>query len=178
MKKIAFLVTDGFEDIEAKVPYDRLKELGYKTVIVGTAEDREITGKRGKVKYKTELSIESVGKEDFDAIVIPGGYSPDRLRLNKEVVDFVREFYTTNKPIAVICHGPQLLITARVLSGHQVTGWESIAVDIENAGADYLDNSVVIDRNIISSRKPKDIPQFIDAIISEIDKSEKEELTA
>jgi len=178
MKKIAFLVTDGFEDIEVKVPYSRLKELGYKTVIVGTTEGREITGKRGKVTYRTELSIESIKKEDFDAIVIPGGYSPDKLRMNKEVVDFVREFYKTNKPIAAICHGPQLLITARVLNGHQLTGWESIAVDIENAGGDYLNNSVVIDRNIISSRKPHDIPQFIDAIISELDKGEKEELSA
>lgn len=178
MKKIAFLVTDGFEDIEVKVPYDRLKTLGYKTVIVGTTEGREITGKRGKVRYRTELSIESVTSEDFDAIIIPGGYSPDKLRVNSQVVDFVREFYSTNKPIAAICHGPQLLITARVLNGHQVTGWESIAVDIENAGGDYVDDSVVIDRNIISSRKPKDIPQFIDAIISEIDRGNKEELSA
>lgn len=178
MKKIAFLATDDFEDDELKIPYEKLKELGYKVVLVGTSQGKEITGKRRRAAYVTDLSVESVKVDDFDAVVIPGGYSPDRLRLNKQMVEFVKDFYKTYKPIAAICHGPQLLISAGVIRDHKITGWPSIVVDIKNAGGRYVDQAVVIDRNIISSRKPADIPQFIDAIISELDKTDKEQISA
>lgn len=178
MKKVAILATDDFEDQELKFPYDRLKDAGYKVLIVGPAEGRTIKGKKG-FEITTDLSVESVQATDFDLLLIPGGYSPDKLRINPAAVAFVKQFFAANKPVAAICHGPQLLISAEVVKGRKMTSWASVAVDLKNAGANFVDEAVVIDKNLITSRKPADLPQFVDAIIAKLEEAEKrEQLTA
>lgn len=178
MKKIAILATDDFEDQELTFPYERLRDAGYKVLIVGPVEGRVITGKKG-FKINTDLAIESVTAADFDLLVIPGGYSPDKLRINSAAVALVKQFFAANKPVAAICHGPQLLISAAVVKGRKLTSWASVAVDLKNAGANFVDKAVVIDNNLITSRKPADLPQFVDAIIAKLEESEKkEQLTA
>lgn len=177
-KKIAILATDDFEDQELKFPYDRLRNAGYKVIIVGPVQDRVIKGKRG-LEVTTDLSIEAIKADDFDLLIIPGGYSPDKLRINPAAVNLVKQFFQANKPVAAICHGPQLLISAEVVKDRKITSWASVAVDLKNAGAHFVDEPVVIDRNLITSRKPADLPQFVDAIIAILEEAEKEkQLTA
>ncbi len=106
--------------------------------------------------------------KDFDALLIPGGYSPDKLRADEDAVRFVKDFVESGKPVFSICHAPQLLITAQVLKGRKVTGWKSIVQDIKNAGAIFLDQEVVEDGNLISSRSPQDIPAFIRAMLKKL----------
>ncbi len=171
-KKIAILATDYFEDSELKAPYGRLKDAGFKVMIVGPVEGKEITGKRGRFTVRTDLAIDSVNVDDFDALVIPGGYSPDRLRSNPGAVAFARDFMRSGRPVAAICHAAQLLISAKVVKDRTLTCWPSVAVDLENAGAHYIDKAIVIDKNLITSRKPEDLPVFIDAIISAIEGDE------
>lgn len=173
-KKVAILATDYFEDSELKAPYERLKDAGFKVLVIGTVAGREITGKRGRFTIKTDLAVESVGAVDFDALVIPGGYSPDKLRLNPGAVDFTRDFVQSGRPVAAICHAAQLLISAKVVKNRTLTCWPSVAVDVENAGGHYVDEALVVDRNLITSRKPEDLPIFIDAIISAIEGDEAE----
>lgn len=176
-KKIAILATDGFEDTEVIEPFERLREAGFKVLIVGPLEGQEIVGKRGDFKIAVDISVDAVKVEDFDALVIPGGYSPDRLRLNDKAIDFVRDFQLSLKPVAAICHAPQLLISAQTIKGKTLTSWPSLAIDIKNAGGNYVDEPIVIDGNLITSRKPRDLPQFINAIIATFEQGE-EQLTA
>lgn len=178
MKKIAFLVTDDFEDDELSIPYQRLKEAGHKVLLVGTAQGKTIVGKRRRARFQIDLAVESVKADDFDALVIPGGYSPDRLRLSESTVNLVRDFYQKGRPLAAICHGPQLLISADVVRNRQLTCWPSVIVDVQNAGGIYRNKSVVIDNNLITSRGPADIPQFVDAIISLLEGAKQEQLGA
>jgi len=178
MKKIAILATDDFEDQELTFPYERLRDAGYKVLIVGPVEGRVISSKKG-FKIKTDLAIESVSAADFDLLLIPGGYSPDKLRINPAAVELVKQFFAANKPVAAICHGPQLLISAEVVKGRKLTSWASVTVDLKNAGANFVDEAVVVDGNLITSRKPADLPQFVDAIIAKLEETEKkEQLTA
>lgn len=172
-KRIAILATDEFEDLELSAPYERLRDAGFKVLILGPTAGREIVGKRGG-SFRTDMGVESVSPDDFDALVIPGGYSPDRLRLNTNAVEFTRAFGATGKPIAAICHAPQLLISANLVRGRTLTSWPSLAIDIENAGGNYVDKPIVVDKNLITSRKPGDIPQFIDAIISLLEEDEEQ----
>lgn len=165
-RKIAILATDDFEDSELSEPLERLRDAGFNVLIVGPTAGKEIVGKKGKFKVTTDLAVDAVAADDFDALVIPGGYSPDKLRLNKSAVELTRSFGATGKPLAAICHGPQLLISADLVKGRTLTSWPSVAVDIVNAGGNYVDEPLVIDGNLITSRKPGDLPQFIDAIIS------------
>jgi protease I len=120
------------------------------------------------MKVEIDKMASEVSADDFDAIFIPGGYSPDRLRSNDDVVNIVKQFAATGKPIFFICHGAQLLITADLLKGRRVTGWKSIIQDIKNAGAEYVDQEMVEDRNFVSSRSPEDIPAFIKASLNKL----------
>src|SRR3990172_5617359 len=176
-KKIAILATDSFEDSELREPYERLRDAGFKVLVVGPAAGTEIVGKKREFKVRTDLSVDSVSADDFDALVIPGGYSPDRLRLNSRAVEFTRAFGATGKPLAAICHGPQLLISADLVNGRTLTCWPSIKIDVINAGGLYVDEPLVIDKNLITSRKPGDLPQFINAIIAALSEGQ-EQLTA
>jgi protease I len=115
-----------------------------------------------------EKSFGDVSPGDFDALLIPGGYSPDKLRADEEAVAFVRDFMKTGKPVFSICHGPQILITADVLRGRRITGWKSIRQDIKNAGAEFADKEVVVDGNLVSSRQPSDLPAFVKASLEKL----------
>jgi protease I len=136
-------------------------------VIIGVKKGI-VTGEKAGLKVKVEKSVTDVSVDYFDALFIPGGYSPDQLRSHDEVVTFVKQFAATGKPIFFICHGAQLLITADILKGRMVTGWKSIIQDIKNAGAEYIDADVVEDKNLISSRCPADLPAFIKATLTKL----------
>jgi len=167
MAKIAVLIDNKFEDSEYKKPATAYKKAKHELVIIGVKKGI-VTGEKAGLKVKVEKSVANVSVSDFDALFIPGGYSPDQLRSHDEVVSFVKQFGATGKPIFFICHGAQLLITADLLKGRKVTGWKSLIQDIKNAGAEYLDQEVVEDRNFISSRYPADIPAFIKASLNKL----------
>jgi len=168
MSTIAILITDMFEDEEYTVPTTAFDKTGHFIVHVGLKEGTIVNGKKWETPVKIDKSIDKVSVEDFDALYIPGGYSPDKLRVHEEVTNFVSEFFKKEKPVFSICHGPQLLITADVLQGKKVTGWKSIKKDIENAGATYIDQEVVVDDNLVSSRSPNDLPAFIDESLKKL----------
>ncbi|MBV8727184.1 MAG: type 1 glutamine amidotransferase [Candidatus Eremiobacteraeota bacterium] len=164
-KRIAALIGDGFEDSELTETRRALEEAGCIVSIVGIDDKskQRIRGKRGLDDggtIRAEELVADVTAEDFDALLIPGGASPDHIRTDKEVQRLVREFDLLKKPMFVIGHGPQVLISANVVRGRQLTGSTSIADDIRNAGGLYRDQSVVIDGNWVSSRNPDDVPQF------------------
>jgi protease I len=161
MAKVAVLIDGMFEDSEYTSPAKAFKDAGHELVHVGLKEGKEVKGKKQQSSVIVDRAVKDVSVADFDALLIPGGYSPDRLRAHEEVVSFVKEFMESGKPVFAICHAPQLLITAQVLQGRKVTGWKSISQDIKNAGAEYLDQKVVVDRNLVSSRHPGDLPAFI-----------------
>jgi len=178
MKKIVVLIEDMFEDVEYAKPAAAFIKAGHKLVHVGFQKGKTVTGKKGETTVCIDKSIREVTIDDFDALFIPGGYSPDRLRVDPSVVRFVKEFVESGKPVFAICHAPQLLITAQVLQGRTVTGWKSIIQDIKNAGATYIDEEVVEDRNLITSRGPGDIPAFIKASLKKLKGSKEEMLSA
>lgn len=169
--KIAVIIEDMFEDPEYEKPAKAFAKAGHEIVHVGLEKGKTVKGKRGKSKAKIDKPFNEVKAKDFDALFIPGGYSPDKLRAHKEAVNFVKNFANTEKPIFAICHAPQILITADVLNGRKLTGWKSIKQDIKNAGAKYIDKEVVKDGNLISSRQPDDIPAFIDAALEKLKES-------
>ena len=160
MSKIAVIITDMFQDVEYQKPAEAFRKAGHELVHVGLKEGSQVKGEHGAL-VKIEKAVHDVTADDFDALFIPGGYSPDKLRVDPDAIRFAKEFFTVNKPVLAICHAAQLLITAQVLKGRRVTGWMSIVQDIKNAGAEYVDAEVVVDRNLVSSRKPDDIPAFV-----------------
>ena len=164
-KRVAMLVEEGFEDRELTGPLDALRGAGATVTLVGPVADAEFHGKRGSAVVKSELAAGAARMRDFDALVIPGGHAPDKMRMRHAMVDLARDAMEANKPVAAICHGPQLLISANVLRGKTLTCWPSIAIDVKNAGGLYVDKPVVEDGNLITSRKPDDVPVFSDAII-------------
>ena len=168
MSKIGVLIGPKFEDVEYTKPSNAFKEAGHELTRIGLEEGQTVKGKEEKTKVTVEKSAKDVSVDDFDAIFIPGGCSPDKLREDQNVVKFVKEFVESDKPVFAICHAPQLLITAQVLKGRRVAGWKSIIQDIKNAGAEYVNEEVVEDGNIISSRGPDDIPAFIEASLKKL----------
>ena len=166
MARVALIVDEMFEDSELRVPFDRLKEAGHEVTVVGLEAGKELCGKRGNERISTEIAIGDVTAEQFDALVIPGGWAPDRLRRLPEVLELVRDFDRAKKPIAMICHAGWVPISARILSGRQVTGVSAIRDDLENAGARFVDRSVVVDGHLISSRTPADLPDFCRELIA------------
>jgi protease I len=168
MSVIAVLITDMFEDVEYTKPAEAFRNAGHILVHVGLKKGSTVQGKRGKATVLIQRAVRDVSPDEFDALFIPGGYSPDKLRVDEDAVGFTREFLNSGKPIFAICHAPQLLITADVLRGRRVTGWKSIIQDIKNAGAEYVDAEVVEDGNLISSRNPQDIPAFVRAALKKL----------
>jgi len=163
MSKIAVLIADMFEDSEYLEPVKAFKQAGHEVVHVGLEAGGTVKGKKQRTAVRINMPVRRVSPDDFDALLIPGGYSPDKLRAHEEAVIFARDFVESGKPVFAICHAPQLLITADVLKGRKVTGWKSIIQDIKNAGAEFMDQQVVKDGNLISSRDPGDLPAFIGA---------------
>jgi protease I len=157
-RKAAIIVADEFEDLELYYPMYRLQEEGIQTVVIGLHQ-RPVKGKH-EYSILPDATIDRVNSRDFDMLVVPGGKSPERLRLNSKILEFVRDFDRSGKPIAAICHAGQVLASAGIVKGRRMTCVESIRDDMVNAGADYVDKSVVRDRNLVTSRVPKDLPDF------------------
>lgn len=168
MAKIAVIIDDMFEDSEYSKPAKAFKDAGHELIHIGLEEGSEVKGKKEGTTVKIDKEVKDVSPDDFDALLIPGGYSPDHLRAYDEPVNFVREFVKSGRPVFTICHGAQLLITADVIRGKKITGWKSIKQDIKNAGAEYLDKEVVVDGNIVSSRQPDDLPAFIEESLTKL----------
>jgi protease I len=168
MAKVAFVLADDFEDSEFKVPYDRVRHAGHDVTVVGKQAGKEVKGKKGKESFVPEAGPDQVSASDFDALVIPGGYSPDKLRVDEGVVKFVKGFFGSDKPVAAICHAGSLLVEADAVEGRTVTSWPSIRTDLVNAGAEWVDREVVVDGSLITSRNPDDLPAFCDAILDKL----------
>lgn len=164
MARVAFVIGEDFEDTEFRVPFDRVRQAGHEVVLVGAKAGQELHGKKGDESVCTEKAASQLEAKDFDAVVIPGGYSPDHLRTDAGVVSFVREASRADKPIAAVCHGPSLLIEADLVRGKTLTSWPSIRKDLINAGAKWVDERLVEDGGIITSRNPHDIDAFSEAI--------------
>lgn len=162
-KKIAILAGPDYEDLELHYPYLRLIEEGAEVKVLAMKKET-VKGKHG-LSVKAEMTVAEADPQDFDCLVIPGGWAPDRLRRHAEVLDFVRKLHEKGKIIAAICHGPQVLISAGILKGKKVTCVSAIKDDVINAGAEYEDSPVVRDENIITSRVPRDLPFFCKEII-------------
>ena len=168
--KILMIATDGYEDSELLEPRRILKERGAE-VTLASLEKGEIEGDGGAT-VEVDCTIDDVEAGDYDALILPGGTkNPDKLRMNERVVATVRAFAEAGKPVAAICHGPWLLVEADVVRGRRVTSWPSIRTDLRNAGADVVDEEAVTDGNIVTSRKPEDIPAFIEALIALYEKA-------
>ncbi len=165
--KVAVLVADGFHDGEAYMPIGYLANKGIYSVVIGP-EKGVVKAYNSDFTIKIHKAVEDVSVDYFDALIIPGGHAPSKLREYEEIVDWVKEFYKTGKTIAAICHGPQVLITAGVLEGKKATGFGGIKEELEEAGVVYKDKSVVIDENIITSRTPPDLYDFSRAIAKNV----------
>jgi protease I len=159
MKKVLLFVHNGFEDRELMIPYYRFQEAGYKVDVVGPKADMTYNGEYG-LTIKSDVAPEDVDIDDYEAIIIPGGRAPDRMRTNKGLVRLAKEASENDKVIAAICHGPQLLIEADVVRGKKATCYVSVSTDLKNAGGVYVDKSVVVDGNLVTSRFPADLPDF------------------
>jgi protease I len=170
-RKVAILVENLYEDLEFWYPYYRLKEAGAEVTIVGSGSDELYKGKHG-LEARPQTTADKVSAKDFDGLVIPGGYSPDYMRRNQAMVGLVKAMNDEGKPIAAICHAGWMLISAGVAKGRTMTCFSSIKEDVINAGAKYVDKSVVIDRNLITSRFPADLPDFCRELIAALEKSE------
>lgn len=169
-KHVAILVTDGFEQVELEEPRRALVEAGATTSIVSPRETKVRAWDEDDFgdEFDVDLPLRRAAAAKFDALLLPGGVrSPDELRTNPEAVAFVREFFAAGKPVAAICHGPQLLIEADVVEGRKVTSFPSVRRDLINAGANWVDEPVVTDRGLVTSRKPDDIPDFNTKMIEE-----------
>ena len=166
-KRVAMLVEDGFEDSELVGPLEALRQAGAIVTIVGPAAGAEYRGKRGDAVVTSDLSAGAAKVKDFDALVIPGGHAPDKMRMRHAMVDLARDTMEAGKPVAAICHGPQVLISANLVRGRKMTSWPAIKVDMRNAGANWVDQEVIVDNGLVSSRKPDDIPAFNEKMIEE-----------
>jgi protease I len=164
--RVAILVENGFEDSEFQVPYTALKRTAADVVVLGTRMNEEYRGKRGKVSIRPDATTTEVLSDDFDAIIIPGGHAPDHIRINDQAVKMVMNAMAQGKLIAAVCHGPQVLIEADQLRNKQATGFRAIRKDIQNAGATYIDEPVVVDGNLITARRPGDLPMFTTMVLS------------
>ncbi len=162
-KRVAILIAEGFHDGETKAPMEFVKSHGGEVTVVGIAPG-ELSAYNSDVTVEVEKAVGDIGPDDFDALVIPGGRSPAALRQNETVVQFVRDFFASSKPVAAICHGPQVLITAGVMDGLTSTGFSEIQGELEEAGATFKDRAVVKDGHLITSRIPADLPEFNKAI--------------
>src|SRR5919199_3693863 len=145
--RIACLLDDMFEDSEFRKPYEAYKQAGNQVTIIGTEAGRQVKGSKGTETVTIEKGIKEVSPDDFDALFIPGGHSPDKLRAKPEMVQFTRTFFSADKPVAAICHGPQLLLTADVLKGRRLTAWQTVQGDLQKAGLNVVDEEVVVDGN-------------------------------
>ncbi|MBE9167195.1 DJ-1/PfpI/YhbO family deglycase/protease [Pleurocapsales cyanobacterium LEGE 06147] len=166
--RVAILIENNFEDSEFQIPYTALQQAGAEISILGSRMNDEYKGKRGIVTIKPTATATEVRAEDFDAIIIPGGNAPDKIRANPNAVRLVTDAIDEGKLVAAVCHGPQVLIEADRLRDKQATGFQAIRKDIQNAGANYIDEPVVVETNLITSRQPGDLPVFTTTILTRL----------
>jgi protease I len=168
-KNIAILVTNGFEQVEMTQPRQKFNDAGASTYIISPAGE-QVQGWNHFDKadhFTVDLPLDKANPDDYDALLLPGGVAnPDQLRTNETAIAFIKAFFDAEKPVAAICHGPWMLIEANIVKGRKITSWSSLKTDLTNAGASWIDESVVVDGNLITSRNPDDIPLFINAAIS------------
>ncbi|WP_416335147.1 type 1 glutamine amidotransferase domain-containing protein [Anaerococcus sp. DFU013_CI05] len=169
MKKVAILIENKYEEPELIYPYWRLKE-DYEVVLVGTEADTEYVGKAGGYKMKSDIASSDAKASDFDAVYIPGGFSPDAMRQSEDTVNFVKEMHEAGKLIGAICHGPWVLAEADILDGVKATSVKTISTDIKNAGANWVDEETVVDNNIVTARTPEDLPVHVTRFVEELGK--------
>lgn len=167
-KKVAILIENGVEDAEFQVPYNGLKQAGMEVVVLGSRVNETYKGKQGKLSKQPDGTTTEAIASEFDAVVIPGGMAPDYMRRNPNTVRFVQEAMQQGKLVAAVCHGPQVLIEGDLLKGKQATGFLAIRKDMINAGANYIDEALVVDGNLITSRQPGDLPIFTTALLSRL----------
>ncbi|MCL4474549.1 MAG: type 1 glutamine amidotransferase [Actinobacteria bacterium] len=174
-KKIAVFIAAGFEDPELVKPVEALKDAGAEVTLIGLtkADKQGVTGKHGTM-VKADKTIDEVEPEDFEALVIPGGRAPSHLRQNQKILDFTRSIDEAHKPLAAICHGPQVLASADLLKGRNATSFFTVAAEVKKAGGRFSNKPVIIDGNLITSRMPRDIPAFIEAVFDALDATEEE----
>jgi protease I len=169
-KKIAFIATEGVEEVELTEPWKAVEQAGGEPELI-SIEDGEVQAWQHFDKggsFKVDKTIEEAQPGDYDGLVLPGGVAnPDQLRTDENVVSFIRDFAASGKPIGVICHGPWTLIEAGVLEGRTITSWPSLQTDLRNAGATWVDEEVVVDQGLVSSRNPDDLPAFNAKIVEE-----------
>ena len=177
-KRVAFLATDMVEQVELIEPWNAVKAEGAEPELI-SLEEGEIQGFNHYDKadtFKVDRTVEEASADDYDALVIPGGVgNPDTLRADENAVEFARQFFAQGKPVGVICHGPWMLVETGVVRGRKVTSWPSIQTDIRNAGGNWVDEEVVVDNGLVTSRKPDDLPAFNKKIIEEIAEGRHEE---
>jgi protease I len=177
-KRVMIIATDGFEQSELEKPKARLDEAGFDTVVV-SPHDGEIKGWQHTdwgTPVKDDMTLDEAEAADFDALMLPGGQmNPDKLRMEDKAIQLVKDFAAAGKPIAAICHGPWLLVEADLVRGKTVTSWPSVRTDLKNAGANVVDREVACDGNLITSRKPDDIPAFSDALIAALQEAKVKE---
>ena len=169
-KRVAFLATDMVEQVELTEPWKAVEQAGGTPELV-SLEEGEIRGFNHYDKgdtFKVDKTVEEASAGDYDALVIPGGVgNPDTMRADENAVQFVRDFFEQRKPVGVICHGPWMLVEAGVVRGRKVTSWPSLQTDIRNAGGEWVDEQVVVDNGLVTSRKPDDLPAFNEKIVEE-----------
>ena len=180
-KRVAFLATDMVEQAELAEPWQAIEQAGATPELV-SLEEGEIQGFDHYDKADTftvDRTVEEARADDYDALVIPGGVgNPDTMRTDENAVQFVRDFFEQNKPVGVICHGPWMLVEAGVLRGRKVTSWPSLQTDIRNAGGEWVDEQVVVDNGLVTSRKPDDLPAFNAKLVEEFAEGKHEEQAA
>jgi protease I len=167
-KKVLLLAADDFEDMELLYPLYRLREEDVEVTVAGI-DDHPVKGKKGHGPVPVDTTVDHVAGDDFDALVIPGGYAPDKLRRSKAVLDLVRSFDTAAKPIAFICHAGWVPISAQIVKGRRATSVEAIRDDMVNAGVDWVDEATVVDGHLISARTPADLGTWMKALLSALD---------
>ena len=168
-KRIAILVEDLYQVLEVWYPYFRLQEEGFAVTLIGTG-NKETYGSKEGYPCKVDLAIQEAKVQDFDGVIVPGGYAPDILRRYDRVVNFVKRLYVDGRVVAAICHGGWVLVSAGILKDNKVTCFFAIKDDLIAAGAKYLDREVVVDKNLVTSRKPEDLPRFVQEIIKLVNK--------
>jgi protease I len=178
MARIAMLLGQDYEDSEARIPLDRLREAGHDVDVVGLKADETLRGKKGKEEVTADVAVSEVTSDAYDALVIPGGKSPAHLRKDVQAVEFVKHFVTSGKLVAAVCHGPQMLVEAGLVDKRVMTSWPEVRSELEMAGAQWIDMQVVEDGNIITSRKPEDLEAFSAAILARLDRAPKSEKSA
>jgi deglycase len=171
--KIACLLADGFEDSEFQIPCDWLSAAGYTVDIIGARAGDALKGEKGRETVVVDLSIDEADVDAYEGMLIPGGHSPDLLRADDRFVEFVRAFDATGRPLAAICHGPQILLTAELQAGRTLTAWPTVQADLRQAGAHVVDRDVVVDDNWITSRKPADLQAFTAKFLEELGELEQ-----